>query len=156
MSPAPLSSGVWQQLLTTEQAINFVRTGGTLILSAGFSWDIGFPEVDKFFIDLGLSWRFVEYRRKEYVLNRAMKQVDTSCLGRLWRKISIKGNHLEDVSGHDAIYLPDLSSPKEIMHPRETPAALGTCGQGKVGYVSDVNPAEPTALIVLAMCGLGG
>ncbi|KAK4507705.1 hypothetical protein PRZ48_001440 [Zasmidium cellare] len=136
-----------------DEVINYVRTGGTLILSGGFASGANLGSVDKLFADLSLPWQFVEYRRKEYIVNTAMTQIDISGLH---PSISLKSIQLANVAASDAVYLPDPSSRKEIDDPRQTMAAFGTSGEGKVGYVSDVNDEPETIPIVLAMCGLGG
>ncbi|KAK0270633.1 hypothetical protein LTR35_010841 [Friedmanniomyces endolithicus] len=63
----------------------------------------------------------------------------------------------------DAVYWPTSASRTQSMvfapqavDTAQTPAVLGACGRGKVGYTGDVNHEEPTNWVVLAMCGLAG
>ncbi|KAK0258549.1 hypothetical protein B0A54_06104 [Friedmanniomyces endolithicus] len=144
-----------------RKAVDYVRHhGGTLILMALFSSFARPPNIKTLFQAFGLPWVSGDYHRTEFHVNTAATHVRTEGLVPSY---SQKALHLAHVEPGDAVYLPSAASRTQSMvfaphtvDTAQTPAVLGTCGRGKVGYTGDVNHEEPTNLVVLAMCGLTG
>ncbi|KAK0950160.1 hypothetical protein LTR91_025874 [Friedmanniomyces endolithicus] len=122
-----------------RKAADYVRHhGSTLIFMALFSSFARPPNIKTPFQAFGLPWGLVP-------------------------SYSQKALHLANVERGDVVYLPSAASRTRSMvfaphavDTAQTPAVLGACGRGKVGYTGDVNHEEPTNLVVLAMCGLLG
>lgn len=106
-----------------------------------------------------MPWESGDYHRTEFSVNNANTSVNTSDLV---PRYSQKALHLQNVDSKDAIYLPTASSVTQsavfqagpVGDRRQTPAALGKCGAGLIGYIGDVNAETETDRVVLAMCGL--
>lgn len=129
-----------------SQADDFVKGGGTLIFAGIFSSFCSPPEFKRLFSKLGLPWETGKYQRSVFVLNQAVAEhVDATGLTRAY---SQKALHAKHVAAKDAIY---HDSDGDLT---QTPAALAVLGQGKVGYIGDVNNEADTAAVVFAMCGL--
>ncbi|KAF2159111.1 hypothetical protein M409DRAFT_71238 [Zasmidium cellare ATCC 36951] len=143
------------------EAVNFVKNGGTIIFGCHFPSFVTPPNIDKLFSAFSLPWQMSEYNRTEFNVNGAMEQINTSGLV---PRYSQKAVQLKKVPRSDAVYLPDASSyTQSMVFPAApiadltlTPAAFGASGQGKVGYLGDVNAEAATTHVVLAMCGLSG
>lgn len=141
-----------------DEARQYVRTGGTLIFCCHFPGQTSVPDMDKLFTSFGLQWQYGNYHRTEHSIND-MGRIDTTGLS---PRYSQKAVHLQKVSKQDAIYLPSMTShiqsmvfpPSPIEDLTQTPAALTSCGRGRVGYLGDVNGEEETDNVVLAMCRL--
>jgi len=106
-----------------------------------------------------MPWQSGDYHRTDFSVNNANTSVNTS---ELTPRYSQKALHLQNVDPKDAIYLATASSLTQSMvfpagpvgDRRQTPAAFGKCGAGKLGYLGDVNAESDTDAVVLAMCGL--
>jgi hypothetical protein len=141
-----------------DEARHFVRTGGTVIFCCHFSGFAQRDDADKLFAAFGLDWEFGDYHRTEHTVNAAVNRIDPSGLV---SRYSQKAVHLRHVDQRDAIYLPTITShiqsrvfpPSPIEDTTQTPAALTSCGRGKLGYQGDVNGEEETTHVLLAMCG---
>ncbi|KAK1824833.1 hypothetical protein LTR12_000628 [Friedmanniomyces endolithicus] len=144
-----------------RKAADYVRHhGGTLIFMALFSSFARPPNIKTLFQTFGLPWVSGDYHRTDFHVNTATTHVNTASLVSSY---SHKALHLAHVERGDAVYLPTSASRTQSMvfaphavDTAQTPAVLGACGRGKVGYTGDVNHEEPTNLVVLAMCGLAG
>jgi hypothetical protein len=66
---------------------------------------------------------------------------------------SQKAVFLKNVEDAAAWYRPSKDSVIESLM-AQTPVALAKVGEGKLGYVGDVNKEEGSDAVVLAMCGL--
>lgn len=146
-----------------DAAVTYVRShGGTLLLACLFSSFAPPPDIKTFFAALGLAWESGDYHRTEFSLNTSNTSVPNSAKALLATRYSQKALHLQHMATRDALYLPTASSfiqsrvfgPGPVGDRRQTPAALGRCGMGWVGYVGDVNGEVETEGVVLAMCGL--
>lgn len=68
---------------------------------------------------------------------------------------SQKALHLQNGQACDAVYLPTASSsPGPVGGRWLTTAAFGKCGEGKLGYIGNVNNVDATEGVVFAICGL--
>ncbi|KAK1023810.1 hypothetical protein LTS16_024566 [Friedmanniomyces endolithicus] len=144
-----------------RKAADYVRHhGSTLIFMALFSSFARPPNIKTPFQAFGLPWVSGDYHRTDFLVNTAAMHVSTQGLVPSY---SQKALHLANVERGDVVYLPSAASRTRSMvfaphavDTAQTPAVLGACGRGKVGYTGDVNHEEPTNLVVLAMCGLLG
>ncbi|CAK1355398.1 hypothetical protein CB0940_00875 [Cercospora beticola] len=141
-----------------DEARVFVQRGGTLILCCHFAAAAPRLDVEKFFSSFGLYWRSGDYHRTEHDLNYAIAGVDT---GDLKPRYSQQAVHLRDVDPRHAMYLPAATAyvqssvcpPSPIEDKTQTPTALAAVGQGRLGYLGDVNVEEGTVRTMLTLCG---
>ncbi|KAK1657058.1 hypothetical protein BDP55DRAFT_708993 [Colletotrichum godetiae] len=145
--PPPVAVLITDQGLTEgypdvwDAVIAYVRQGGTAIAMAGLAWDSG------------------AYHRTTVALN---PQVAGSAAAKLPGRYSQKALFLKGVHSTAVMYGPDQTSVTEsLVFPSErvgdvTQAAISFAkvGDGKIGYVGDVNVEEGTDAAILAMCGL--
>ncbi|KAK3654134.1 hypothetical protein LTR56_004188 [Elasticomyces elasticus] len=141
-----------------RKAYDYATNGGTLIFMGHFSSFARPPAIKTMFNAFGLPWESGDYHRTTFDVNAAMTRFDTASLVPSY---SQKALHLQHVAREDAIYLPTSSSQTQSMvfapqsvNLAQSPAVLGVCGRGKVGYLGDVNAEEGTTKVVLAMCGI--
>lgn len=142
-----------------DEALSYVRAGGILLFMGLFSSFTRPSDINTLFARLGLPWSSGDYHRTTFKINLDMKHFDTDGLARSY---SQKALHLANVAHADAIYLPSDGShvesmvfgPAPIDDKKQTPAALAKVGDGKIGYIGDVNNENETMPLVLAMCGI--
>ncbi|OAK96087.1 hypothetical protein IQ06DRAFT_48811 [Phaeosphaeriaceae sp. SRC1lsM3a] len=150
---------VTQHRNVCTKLLDYVHGGGILVLMGDFSSSIRPDDLDKFFQEAGLPWTKAEYLRTTVYRNDTERPLLYSSLPSSY---SQKAVFLANVSINDAWYLPTDSSRTEslVFHSRQvrdkeqTPVALAKIGNGKLGYVGDVNGEEGSDAVVLAMCGL--
>jgi hypothetical protein len=138
---------------------DYVHRGGILVLMGNFSSLTRPSDMDKFFREAGLPWTKAEYLRTTVYRNDTERTLLHSSLPSSY---SQKAVFLANVSINDAWYLPTDSSRTEslVFHSeqvqdlQQTPVAFAKLGNGKLGYVGDVNGEEGSDAVVLAMCGL--
>nr|POF24727.1 hypothetical protein CFP56_71702 [Quercus suber] len=139
--------------------LSYVRRGGVLLFAGLFASFAPPPDVDALFAALGLPWAAGEYHRTTFQLNPSTHGLLAT--GGLPQRYSQKALHLAHVAPHDALYLPAEDAEIEVFGQRsgpigdrtQTPAAFAELGEGRVGYLGDVNSEEETKLVALAMCG---
>ena len=93
-------------------------------------------------------------------LNQAA--VDVANVQKLPQRYSQKAVFVNNVAPEDMWYKTDDDSevqsmvfpPTSAKVARETAVALAKVGEGKLGYVGDVNAEDGSNAVVLAMCGL--
>lgn len=142
-----------------HDALSYVRSGGVLIFMGLFSSFTRPPNIKILFSRLGLPWESGSYHRSTFKLNREMTHFDKSGL---ITSYSQKTLHLANVAYDDAVYLPgddsvvesNVFGPRRVSDRTETPAAFTRVGDGKTGYVGDVNNEDETTPVILGMCGL--
>lgn len=112
-----------------------------------------------FFTKIGLPWDVADYTRTNVFRNdTAIGPVAVQLPG----SYSQKANFLKNVSRDKAWYLPHESStvqsmvfaPEKVENQDRTPVAFATVGDGKFGYIGDVNAEVESNAVILAMCGL--
>lgn len=143
--------------------MEYVRSGGTLVLMGNFSTFIRPSDQNALFRTMGLPWKREEYLRTTVYLNAsAANSIPSSQKTKLPPNYSQKAVFLTGVERNDAWYLPTAESRTESLvfagaalgNLEMTPVACKRVGEGKVGYVGDVNGEEGSDAVVLAMCGL--
>lgn len=133
-----------------SEAANYAQAEGIVIFMGTFSSFSRPPDVNKLFAAFGQPWKSGSYTRTDHKVNRGMRRIDTSGLAAGY---SQKALQLSNVNVDDAVYSPSepLWSPSGSS---QSPAVLGACGDGKVGYIGDVNNETETTPVILAMCGI--
>ncbi|KAJ7491054.1 hypothetical protein FB451DRAFT_630247 [Mycena latifolia] len=133
--------------------VAYVKAGGTVVLGDVFSAMISGPEMEAFFRDgWGLPWKMASYTRATFVLNRHTNKRAAASPG-LVNSYMMKAVLLSGVPAAAALYLPSEESPHFIDR-AETPLVFAEVGQGRLGYVGDVNSEEGSTSAILAMFGL--
>ncbi len=166
-NPAPTAVLVTDQALTEpenasvwEAALQYIRQGGTLVAMGHFPAFTPPPDLKPFFAKAGLPWEVAEYHRTTLSLNRAV--VKGSVSSKLPSEYSQKALTVKNVAPGDVWYgtTPDSVVESRVFAPTsvhmldESPVVLAKVGNGKLGYVGDVNAEEGSNLVILAMCGL--
>ena len=142
-----------------HDALSYVRSGGVLVFMGLFSSFTRPPNIKTLFSRFDLPWESGSYHRSTFKLNREMTHFEKSGLAASY---SQKALHLANVTYDDAVYLPgdesviesNVFGPRRVTDRTETPAAFTKVGEGKIGYVGDVNNEDETTPMILGMCGL--
>ncbi|KAK1071125.1 hypothetical protein LTR74_003506 [Friedmanniomyces endolithicus] len=99
------------------------------------------PNIKALFQTFDLPWVSGDYYRTDFHVNTATTHVHTASLVPSY---SQKALHLAYVEPGDAVYWPTSASRTQSMvfapqavDTAQTPAVLGACGRGKVGYTGD-------------------
>ena len=147
------------RFLLVHRALSYVRAGGIFIFMGLFSSCSRPSEIKNLFTRLDLPWQSGAYERSTFKLNREMTHFDTSGLVKSY---SQKALHLANITLDDAVHLATDDSviesivfgPRRVTDRTQTPAAFTKVGEGRVGYVGDVNNENATTPLILALCGL--
>lgn len=150
---------VTTRISLVHDVLSYVRSGGVLIFMGLFSSFTRPPTIKTLFARFDLPWESGSYHRSTFKLNREMTHFEKSGLAASY---SQKALHLANVTYDDAVYLPgdesviesNVFGPRRVTDSTETPAAFTKVGEGKVGYVGDVNNEDETTPMILGMCGL--
>jgi hypothetical protein len=116
--------------------------------------------VKPFFSRAGRPWGVGSYHRATLALNESAVSVANA--QKLPQRYSQKAVFVNNVAPEDMWYKTDDNSEVQSMvFPStsekvagETAVALAKVGEGKLGYVGDVNAEDGSNAVVLAMCGL--
>ncbi|OAQ67670.1 triacylglycerol lipase [Pochonia chlamydosporia 170] len=165
--PEPLAVLITDEALTLgasisvwESVLAYVRGGGTAIVMGHFPSFARLNNVEPFFSRAGLPWGAGSYHRTTLALNQSA--VGVANAQKLPQKYSQKAVFVKNVAPEDMWYNTDNDSVVEslVFAPTSakvvgvTAVALANIGEGKLGYVGDVNAEEGSNAVVLAMCGL--
>lgn len=145
---------VWDAIL------NYVRQGGTAVVMGHFSSFAKPLKIGPFFQKAGLPWESGDYHRTDTALNPSV--VPGGMAKRLPREYSQKALAVKNVAPGDVWYTarPDsvvqsaVFSPDNAYRPGQAAVAMAKVGEGKLGYLGDVNAESESQTVVLAMCGL--
>ncbi|KFH42089.1 hypothetical protein ACRE_072090 [Hapsidospora chrysogenum ATCC 11550] len=148
------NQGVW------EAVLQYVRNGGTCVVMGHFSGFTKPLDYKPFFAKAGLPWDSGSYHRTTLVLNREALSNDKAV--RLAPRYSQKALFVKNVAPQDSWYITDDAShtqshvfaPKSANISGETAVAFASVGNGKLGYLGDVNAEEESDAVILAMCGI--
>lgn len=147
------------RLTLAHEAASYVRSGGTLIFMGLFSSFVRPTDMELLFSKFDLPWAVGNYHRTACALNPTMTLLDTAGMASSY---SQKAVHVKNVQQSNAVYLPTSESriesavfaPSSVEDRTQAPAAFSSVGEGKVGFVGDVNNEDDTPTMVLRMCGL--
>ena len=145
----------------SSQIIQYVRSGGTVVLATLFSSLVRPNDLNRWFQESwGLPWQRGDYHRMTVHLNPSF-QVERFNEGSLLESCSQKATFLKNVPRNASVYLSSgFSSTESRVFPSapvdtaQTPVVFAKVGEGWLGYVGDVNNESGSQSIVLAMCGL--
>ncbi|KAF5649191.1 triacylglycerol lipase [Fusarium sp. NRRL 52700] len=140
--------------------LRYVRKGGRAVVMGNFSSFVKPLSIKPFFAQAGLSWEVGAYHRTTVVLNHAA--VESGLAAKLLPRYSQKAQFVKNVALDDAWYITDEESviessvffPTNARAPGESPITFASVGDGKLGYIGDVNGERGSNVAVLAMCGL--
>jgi MYND finger len=134
------------------QLRDHVKAGGTVVYCGLFSSFTRPPDFKRHFSDIwSLPWEFSAYTRVTPKLNRDRHpSLHNAKLLRLYDYSKI--NHIGNVRAQDALYIPSEEDGRE--NPSDAIIAFTSVGNGRVGFVGDVNAGIGPDQAVLAMCGL--
>ena len=141
--------------------IEYVKSGGTLVVGGSFSTFVRPTDNDAFFKKaFGLNWKMGSYHRTTFSLNLARPE-------RLLRgpslapSYSMKTVHLKGISRDSVVYGPTAESRTQSMvfapsavDLDEAPVVYTQVGQGYLGYIGDVNGEKASTNVILSMLGL--
>lgn len=143
------------------ELVEYVRTGGTLILACLFSGNASLDLHDAMLARFGLPWKYGDYHRSTFFRNPAFRDVlGPQLYNSLEESYSMKTLHLKNVPADARVYIPEASSrtqsavfPAAAVDLHQCPAAFAKCGRGYVGYIGDVNNEEGSQKLLMAMLG---
>jgi hypothetical protein len=143
-----------------EAILQYVRQGGTSVIMGHFSSFAPSKSFKTFFARAGLQWEDGSYHRTTFVVNG--EAVGHELATKLPAQYSQKAVFVNNVARQDSWYLTDEKSvvesnvfaPSSAHANGETAVAFAGVGEGKLGYVGDVNAEEGSDAVILAMCGL--
>jgi hypothetical protein len=143
-----------------DAVLEYVRGGGTAICMGTFTSFVKPLNIKPFFQRAGLPWERGNYERTTVALDK--NHVPSDYWPFIPEAYSQKAVFLKNVDDAAAWYHPNDDSvieslvyaPTKVSNPHEVPVALAKVGEGKLGYVGDVNAEEGSRAVVLAMCGL--
>lgn len=148
------NASVWDAVL------KYICQGGTAVLMGHFSAFLKPPSVKLFFAKAGVSWEHGSYHRTTLILNRQV--VGNALAAILPSSYSQKAVFLKNVAPMDSWYVTDENSVTEsrvfasvgAQIPGECPVVFACIGNGRLGYIGDVNGEEGSEAAVLGMCDL--
>jgi hypothetical protein len=133
------NASVWDAVL------RYIRRGGTAVIMGLFSGFVKPSGLKDFFATAGLEWEFASYHRTTLKLNP--QQVGVNVASKLLPEYSQKAVFLKHAKRSEACYVADEDSvteshvfPGRDVHiAGESPVLLARVGEGKLGYIGDVN-----------------
>lgn len=137
-------AGLARHRAVWERVIDRVRAGATVVLAGCFSSMISPPDFTRFFARAGLQWKRSEYQRSTTALRR--NAVGSRLAARLPAAYSQKAVFVGGVDPSAWWYAADDATGAAVV--------FAAVGEGKLGYVGDVNGEDGSEAVVLAMCGL--
>ncbi|KAJ1324685.1 ribonuclease HI [Microdochium nivale] len=153
LSCAPLSTvilvadaAITHRQALREAVLDRLHAGATVILAGQFSTSVAPGQFDRLMGHLGLPWKRGSYERTNLRLRRSAAG-DAGASGRLPVTYSAKAVYLEKVAAPGVWYTHEHD-------PRQAAVALARVGQGRLGYMGDVNGETHSNQVVLALCGL--
>lgn len=152
------NAAVWDSVLA------YVCGGGTAVVMGTFSSFVKPNQIKPFFAKANLEWASGDYHRTTLHLNleAVVPGVGMEPALTLAKSYSQKALNLKNVARDAAWYLPNNESvtesavfpPTRIESMEQTPVAFASVGDGKLGYLGDVNAEAASDKAILAMCGL--
>ncbi|KAG7127626.1 hypothetical protein HYQ44_000047 [Verticillium longisporum] len=133
-------SEVWNAVIA------YVRGGGIAIAMGLFSSFVRPNDIGPLFAKAGLRWSVGNYHRMNVSFNSEALEAT------LPAEYSQKAQFLKGVDAGAVLYGFD----DEFGEGTEAAIAFARVGDGKIGYVGDVNAEEGTTATIIAMCGLPG
>ncbi|KAF7944192.1 hypothetical protein EAE96_010594 [Botrytis aclada] len=130
----------------SQKLVEYAKAGGVLIFGFLTPSLAAPPKFEKLMESYGLDWKFGDYTRETYNINR---MADLNKKYNLM-PYSMKAVSLKNARPEDRVY----SGPGRAKD--QSPAIFTKYGShgGQIGWIGDVNGEEETTTLLLAMCGL--
>ncbi|TGO09306.1 hypothetical protein BTUL_0172g00240 [Botrytis tulipae] len=130
----------------SRKLVEYAKAGGILIFGFLMSSLTEPPKFEELMKSYGLDWKFGDYTRETYDIN---KMADLNKKYNLM-PYSMKAVSLKNTRPEDRVY----SGPDRDKN--LSPAVFAKYGSsgGRIGWIGDVNGEEETTTLLLAMCGL--
>lgn len=135
-----------------DAVLKYVRQGGRAVVMGHFSSFVKPLDIKPFFEKAGLQWESGSYHREVLVLNH--DAVPSTQVTELAPQYSQKAVFLDNVQLTDAWYITDNGNTGNAHVTGESPVVMASVGNGKLGYLGDVNAEKESDVVILAMCGL--
>ncbi|KXJ85549.1 hypothetical protein Micbo1qcDRAFT_169301 [Microdochium bolleyi] len=129
-----------------EAVLDRLHAGATVILAGQFSSSVAGGQFDRLMGTLGLPWKRGSYERTNLRLWRTAVGHPDTC-GKLPPTYSAKAVYLKHVGPSGMWYTHEDDFTQAAV-------ALAKVGQGRLGYIGDVNGETDSNQVVLALCGL--
>ncbi|ATY60337.1 transcription factor [Cordyceps militaris] len=143
---------VWNAVL------KYVRGGGTAVIMGSFSSFVLPNEIEPFFGQAGLRWWAGPYHRSVLTLNESVAVALGVDAEKLLPRYSQKALLMATKATRAMLYVPDKTAPSmsraALPGNCETAVAMERVGDGRIGYIGDVNAEDGSQRVILAMCGL--
>ncbi|KAI1321701.1 hypothetical protein F5Y16DRAFT_416735 [Xylariaceae sp. FL0255] len=136
-------AGVAHHMKVWERVIDCLRGGSTVVLAGCFSSFVNEGQFNRCFTKIGLPWKRGGYYRTDVSLRPGA--VDDRLKTQLLPAYSQQCLYVQGVAGSDVWY---------AGHRDEAAVVFTKVGNGKLGYVGDVNGEKGSEVVVLAMLGL--
>ncbi|KAI1409223.1 hypothetical protein F5Y13DRAFT_170482, partial [Hypoxylon sp. FL1857] len=136
-------AGAVSHMKVWERVIDCLRGGSTVVLAANFSSLVTEGQFNRCFAKIGLPWKRGGYYRTDVSLRPGV--VDDRLQTQLLPTYSQKALYVQGVARSDVWYAGEED---------EVAVAFTKVGNGMLGYVGDVNKADGSDAVVLAMLGL--
>ncbi|ROT37855.1 hypothetical protein SODALDRAFT_340197 [Sodiomyces alkalinus F11] len=131
----PENAHVW------DAVVRYVREGGPAVVTGHFSGQVLPPDMKPFFAAVG---RDVAARLAPRYSQKAL----------FVRNVTPEQSWY--VSNEESVVESMVFPPTSVNTPQETAVAFARVGDGKLGYLGDVNAEKDSDAVILAMCGLLG
>jgi hypothetical protein len=119
-----------------------------------------FENITSIFEMAGLPWRVGSYQRTTVIFNR--QAINGNLTEPLPASYSQKALFLKNVdrsatlyhSGENSVLESYVLPPEKIEKIDEVAVVWSSLGEGKLGYLGDVNAEKGSTIVILAMCGI--
>lgn len=143
-----------------DAVLKYIQQGGTAVIMGFVAGSVNQLSIKPFFAKAGLDWELGSYYRSMLVLNSQV--VGANLVSKLLPVYCPKAVYLRNVKYSEAWYVTYgysvteslVSQGGDVLMAGESPVLLACVGQGKLGFVGDVQGEEGSEAAVLAMCGL--
>ncbi|KAM0255210.1 hypothetical protein ACHAQJ_005974 [Trichoderma viride] len=143
-----------------DAVLKYVHQGGRAVIMGHFPCFVKPLRIKPFFAKAGLRWEQGSYHRTTLVLNP--QAVGPELASKLVPEYSQKAVFLKNPTFTASWYVTNENSsieslvfPADNAHDTgESPVLMASVGEGKLGYIGDVNGEEGSDAVVIAMCGL--
>ncbi|KZF23941.1 hypothetical protein L228DRAFT_244801 [Xylona heveae TC161] len=147
--------------VVSQKVVEYVRNGGTAVLATHFSSFVRPNDLGQWFQrSWGLPWIAGDYHRTTVQLNHDCSSPRLE-QAEMLKEYSQKAVFLKNVPKDAALYLPSSDSrtesfgfPASPVDTSQVPVVFAKVGNGRLGYVGDVNNEWGSVAVVLYMIGL--
>ncbi|KAI4860031.1 hypothetical protein F4820DRAFT_453300 [Hypoxylon rubiginosum] len=138
--------------------INYVRSGGTVVLGGLFSIGVSQSDFNRWMQEWGLSWTYGEYKKRNMAVFESASNGSSNFRGNgLAAAYPYEGVTLENVPIRNSWYAVRGYTTTEALlcgTVVQTSVALTKVGLGWLGWTGDFHNRDETTAVVRAMMGL--